>query len=66
MVTITIPKIKYEEIIRRQRELSQKIEKLSAKLEVLSKMKKFEEITSWGRKFAKERKIKLSDVLIND
>lgn len=66
MKTITLPKTKYEEIVKRQRELSQRVEQLSAKLEVLSKIKKFEEVTSWGRKFAKERKIKPSDVLIND
>lgn len=58
METITITKNKYEEIVKEQRELSQKLRQLSKKIEILSKLGEFEKITSWGRKFAKEKKNK--------
>lgn len=66
METVTLPKTKYEAIIRQQKELMRKIKDLSIKLETLSSLEKFEEITKWGRQFAKKRGIKPSDVLVND
>lgn len=66
METIILPKTKYEEIIKRQKELSERVRQLNAKLEILGRLTKFEEITAWGRKFAKERKIKPRDILVND
>ena len=60
METITIPKTKYEKIIKEQKELSRKIRQLSAKIEILGRLEKFEEIASWGRKFARIKKNKAS------
>ena len=66
MNTVTIPKTEYRNLVRRQEQLSLRVNRIARKLEALSFLQEFERLTKWGRQFAKEEGIRPQDVLKND
>ena len=67
MATITIDKkIKYKDLFKQQNIILKELEQLKAKLAIVASLRRFEDLSKEGRKFAKIKSIEPVDVLKND
>lgn len=59
-------KTEYTSLLRRQNMMARELEQLKTKMTSLGSLRWFEELTRRGREFAKNKGIKVSDVIQND
>ena len=65
MTTTTITRTEYQTLIRQQKRIATQVDFIVKKLDTIDFLREFEQLSQWGKAFAKKKKIKLQDVLKN-
>lgn len=59
-------KTKYEDVVKTQKTILDELRQINLKMRIMGSLREFEYLAEKGRKFAKIKKIKSSDILKND